>query len=308
MKNEKGITLTSLVTMIVIILILASIATYSGVGTIRYVNFNKAKAELQNIQSNVNKWKEEYSNGNDDVLNYGEDINSISSSLSQKVNDTFSNVQITDQIIKNEYRFFSGEYLKNNLSLDASFDYLVNIIKRDVILVGGILYNSRTYYTLKDFGIVNVEENMPNSISFNLEQGENTDIIISDLKLVDSNAKKSDISKFIVEYTKSGENNWKDITKDVVKFEEGEENNKNTKYKFSVADIGEYDVRISTIEKKLFEIGQVEIYEKKLTEEAPRIYVSTLDYTASSETDDSKILTIDGASYYLQEAKRFHLG
>ena len=39
--------------------------------------------------------------------------------------------------------------------------------------------------------------------------------------------------------------------------------------------------------------GTVE--EKKLTEEATGIYVSTLDYTDNTESDDSKILTIDGA-------------
>ena len=296
MKNEKGITLTSLVIMIIVLIILASIATYSGVSTIRYTKYNKAKAEMQTIQSNVNKWKEEYLNGNNDVLEYGDDLEDISSEITQKVDDTFTNARIIEQTEKDKYKFFSEDYLKNDLGLNASFDYLVNIINRNVLLVGGVLYNSKTYYTLEDFGIINVEENLPNSISFDLEQGDNTDVIISDLKLLDSDSKESDISKFIVEYTKSNENDWKDITTNIVKFEDVEEDNKTTKYKFSVEDFGEYDVRVRTTDKEVFEIGQVEIYEKKLTEEAPnKICVSTLDYTASSEDDDSKIITIDGA-------------
>lgn len=41
--------------------------------------------------------------------------------------------------------------------------------------------------------------------------------------------------------------------------------------------------------------GDGTVVEKKLTEEATGIYVSTLNYTDNTESDDSKILTIDGA-------------
>lgn len=265
MKNEKGITLTSLVIMIIVLIILASIVTYSGIGIIRYTNYNKAKAEMQTIQSNVNKWKEEYLNGNNDVLEYGDDLEDISSEITQKVDDTFTNARIIEQTEKDKYKFFSEDYLKNDLGLNASFDYLVNIINRNVLLVGGVLYNSKTYYTLEDFGLINVEENLPNSISFDLEQGDNTDVIISDLKLLDSDSKESDISKFIVEYTKSNENDWKDITTNIVKFEDGEEDNKTTKYKFSVKEFGEYDVRISTIDN-IYKIDKISL-EKILPKE-----------------------------------------
>ncbi len=254
MKKEEGITLTSLVIMLIIILILASIATYSGLGTIRYVNFNKAKAELQTIQSNVNKWKEEYSKGNTDILDYGDDLTSIDTSLLPKINDTFSKAGVTDQTIKSHYKYFSKEFLKNILSLDASFSYLVNIIDRNVILVGGVKYNSRTYYTLNDFGILNVEEELPNSISYKLEQGDNADIIISDLKLKDSSSNEADISKVIVEYKKSDDTNWVDVTSKIIKFNDEEDENK-IKFKFSVPEektkAKSFDVRISTIDKTI---------------------------------------------------------
>lgn len=275
MKNEKGITLTSLVIMIIVLIILASIVTYSGIGIIRYTNYNKAKAEMQTIQSNVNKWKEEYLNGNNDVLEYGDDLEDISSEITQKVDDTFTNARIIEQTEKDKYKFFSEDYLKNDLGLNASFDYLVNIINRNVLLVGGVLYNSKTYYTLEDFGLINVEENLPNSISFDLEQGDNTDVIISDLKLLDSDSKESDISKFIVEYTKSNENDWKDITTNIVKFEDGEENNKTTKYKFSVKEFGEYEVRVRTTDKKFGDIKDITLKAR------PGIYVGDyITYTS----------------------------
>ena len=62
MKNEKGITLISLVITIIVLLILATISINAGTGTIRYSNYNKAKAEMQAMQDNVNSWYDEYAN------------------------------------------------------------------------------------------------------------------------------------------------------------------------------------------------------------------------------------------------------
>ena len=315
MKKEKGITLTALVIAIIVILILASISIYSGTSTLRYAKYNKARAEIQTIHAQVNKWhdeflkddsanKDENENKTENVLEYGEKISDVETNdeIRQAIEDTFGGAGVNDENLQDNYRFFSDEFLRKKLDLDASFDYLVDIIHRDVILVGGVYYNGKSYFTLNDFGITNVEDYNDSSISFNLEPGNDKEIVISNIKLnlknnSTQNETTTDISKFIVEYRNvDGDNrNWIDVTKDVVKFEDGEENNKTTKYKFSVNDFGEYDVKIKTADKKIFEIGQVEIYEKKLTEEATGIYVSTLDYTATSETDDSKILTIDGA-------------
>ena len=294
MKNEKGITLIVLVITIIIIMILASIAIYSGAGTIRYAKYNKAKSEIQVIQSYVNQWYKECQEAEDKVAffsDYGEETNNCNQ---EELVNTFVGAKVSDDE-KEKYRFFSEKFLKEKLGLDISFDYLISIEDRNTILYNGVLYNKKIYYTLDDFGLQNIKEISLNTIVFKLEQGDNTDIVISNLKLDYGNDNNSDISKFIVEYSKKGENSWTDITKDVVKLEDGENGNKITKYKFSVDEFGEYDVRVRTVDKKNMKIGQVEIYEKKLTEEAPGIYISTLDYTASSEFDDSKILPIDGA-------------
>lgn len=263
MKNEKGITLASLVIMIIVLMILASIATYSGTSTLRYVKYNKAKAEIQTIQAQVNKWNEEYKNGNEEVLTYGNNISENSTKINDAIITTFENVGITDNSLKADYRYFSEQYLKEKIGLDASYDYLVNVKGRDTILVEGINYNNKKYFTLKDFEIINVEENLPDSISFKLDQGENTEIIISDLKLNTEQQGENqglDLSKFIVQYTKSGENDWIDATKDVVKFVDQEDKNK-IKYKFSVPEITdssiinvEYDIKILTSDGKISNI------------------------------------------------------
>ena len=297
MKNKKGITLMSLVITIIVIMIIASIATYSGANMVRYAKYNKAKAEIKIIQTQVGKWYTEYKDGNNDVLNYGKGLNENSQEISDAIESTFLAVGITDESVKSNYRFFSEQYLKSEIGLDASLDYLISVKDRDTMLVAGISYNNMKYITLKDFEIEKIESNLPDLISFELSQGENTEIVISDIKIKNlTESDENDISKFIVQYKKVDEENWKDATKDVVKFEEGEGNGKTTKFKLSVMSLGEYDIKISSIDKKLSEINSIELYEKQLTEEAPdKICVSTLDYTASSEDDDSNILTIDGA-------------
>ena len=60
MRKNRGITLISLVVTVLVILILTSISVYSGIGTIRYTKFNKAKNEMEYIQSTVNLWNEKY--------------------------------------------------------------------------------------------------------------------------------------------------------------------------------------------------------------------------------------------------------
>ena len=74
LKNNKGITLISLVITMIVLLILGSVATISGLEMVRDINFNNAKAQFQTMQNYANTWYEESEN-NSDVLNYGDDLN-----------------------------------------------------------------------------------------------------------------------------------------------------------------------------------------------------------------------------------------
>ena len=229
MKNEKGITLVSLVITIIVLLILATVSIYAGTGTIKYANFNKAKAEIQIISAHVNTWNEEYLNVEvkDEEIEQGQTREQVKATKQQAIINKYgmltthsscdqtlltSTIQATG-ITATNYRFLSEEYLKQNLGLDASFEYLINIVSKDVILLGGISYNDQTYYTLSDFGITSVESNLPSLISFNVVQGDNTDVIISDVKLKTSLEDiGTDIGKFIVQYKKTTDENWSDAT------------------------------------------------------------------------------------------------
>ena len=69
-KNKKGITLIALMITVVVLLILASVATYSGIEAIENSKYTKFKAELKIMQSYINSWYEEckpadYTDSND---------------------------------------------------------------------------------------------------------------------------------------------------------------------------------------------------------------------------------------------------
>ncbi len=281
MKNNKGITLVSLVITIIVLLILASVFIYSGVNTVRYTKFNKVKSEISIIQTNVNSWYQELKNventdeykalqTDDEKQQYknnflndkGYGVTTDDPACSQKkLDDTLQGLNDKGIEIENfdNYRFLSSTFLENKLGLNASYDYLVNIEERYVVLFGGIQYNGKWYYTMEDFGLTNIKSNTISGITFDLAQGDNTEIVISNLKMTDNENNKIDFSKFIVEYKKKGEANWTDITKDIVKFKDGEDNNKVTKYKFTNGDFGEYKVKISTIDKKNSKEDEIEI-------------------------------------------------
>ena len=221
MKNNKGITLASLVITIIILLILASIFVYSGINTVRYTKFNKAKSEISVIQTNVNSWyqelknventdeykalqtddeKQQYKNEFLDDKGYG--VTTDDPACSQKkLDDTLQGLNDKGIEIENfdNYRFLSSTFLENKLGLNASYDYLVNIEERYVVLFGGIQYNGKWYYTMEDFGFTNIKSNTISGITFDLAQGDNTEIVISNLKMTDNENNKIDFSKFIVE-------------------------------------------------------------------------------------------------------------
>ena len=75
MKREnKGITLIALIITIVVLLILASIATYSGIGIIRQSKLNKFTTEMKLMQTEVNELYDRYSRGETDLVNLGKEL------------------------------------------------------------------------------------------------------------------------------------------------------------------------------------------------------------------------------------------
>ena len=129
MRDEKGITLGYLIMTIIVIMILSSIAIYSGSGTINYVKFNKAKNEMQLVQANVNAWHQEYSKLDSEAKKTAY-IDKYGVSTDHKTcNQTALEKTLNDNEIIDitNYRFLSEKYLKDNLGMDESFEFLINI-------------------------------------------------------------------------------------------------------------------------------------------------------------------------------------
>ena len=256
MKNEKGITLTALVITIIILIIIGSIAVYSGTSTIRYAKFNKVRSEMELMQSTVNTWREEYNNMVTDnlkskELKQEEFITNIGVDTDDETCDKTvleKTVQATG-INASNFKFLSQAYLKNNLGMDSDYEFLVNIPEGIVILFDGIKYAEKTYYTSGDFDIQQVGSVTPvKSINFKLgKNNEEKEIIIKQLVFKDNDDIETNVSKFIVEYCVTGTDKWNNANSKLSKYEEDGE----TRYKFKVEEADFYDVRISTVDKKV---------------------------------------------------------
>ena len=197
LKQNKGVTLVALIITVTILLILASISIVSGTAAVSYIKFTNAKSQISTIQTNVNSWYQEAQN-NTEILNYGQEVNETNCD-SQKLQDTENHVGNL-----NQYRYFSADYLKNDLDIDGiSYDFLIDIENRSVILFGGITYEDINYFTAQEFGIENVEyQDMSGNITFdtNIENGY---IVVSNIQMPEN------ISKYNVEYQLNGTDMWK---------------------------------------------------------------------------------------------------
>ena len=112
MKNSKGITLVALTITVIILLILASVTTYSGISTIQSSKLNKYKQELEIMQSEVNLLNEKYSTEIEagQEIEIGEELTN-----SEQENTAFTGADETD---KTGYRVFTKQTLEE-LGIDG---------------------------------------------------------------------------------------------------------------------------------------------------------------------------------------------
>ena len=213
--DDKGITLISLVTTIVILLILASIATYSGIGVIKQTQFTKFSTQLKMMQTQVNELYDKYSNNQTidvagkkytgtEIANIGKEI----STLSQKTKVFNASASgITDST---GYKYYDKDTIKalNIEGLDEE-EYFVNVSKRSVISYDGMEYEGKTYYTINQLpdGLYNVDYQANTGkpiFDVNYEKTENNKykITISNINY-DGN-----IDKWQVKYQKEGQDYW----------------------------------------------------------------------------------------------------
>ena len=220
-ENKRGITLIALIITITVLIILASVATYSGVGVIRQSKLNSFTTEMKMMQSEVNALYDRYTNGETEVLNLGKDLDSQADKVF-----TSSVSGITD---KTGYRYYDQETIKGLGIEGVENEYFVNVEKRSVVSYDGFEYNGVTYYTLGE---------VPNG-EYNVEYEKNTNKPIFDVsikaqedgtyRMAISNVQYDGyINKWQVQYKKAGQDYWS-TSEDL---------------SFIVPEKGEYDVRL----------------------------------------------------------------
>ena len=187
---------------IAVLIILASIATYSGVNVIKESKLNKFIAEMKIMQTEVNSLYDRYSSGEVSVLEIGKELDSEANNVF-----TGSASGITDS---SGYKYYDRETIESLGIEGVEEEFYVNIEKRSVISRLGIEYEGEKYYTLAQLpnGLYNVEYENKNTgkPTFNVDYeviGENK------YKVIISNIEYSGyIKKWNIKYQEKGSDYW----------------------------------------------------------------------------------------------------
>lgn len=154
MKKEKGVTLITLAVTITILIILASIATYSGINVVNSSKFTAFTTELKTMQAQVNSIYEE-----DKTVEIGESITGTTEEQAKKVFAELAQDPTTGITDETGYRYWSQEVIKQLGINGVEEEFFVNLPKRSVVSYNGLNYEGKTYYTLSQIpnGLYNVE-------------------------------------------------------------------------------------------------------------------------------------------------------
>ena len=154
--NSKGITLIALVVTIIVLLILASIATYSGIQIIESSKITTFTAEMKIMQTQVNSIYDQWKRGEVNKDELGKDLE-----YNSEVKEQASKVLTTELGIKDTtgYRYYDQETIKNLGIEGVKQEFFINIETRDVVSYKGLKYKGDMYYTLIQLpdGLYNVD-------------------------------------------------------------------------------------------------------------------------------------------------------
>lgn len=227
-KNNKGITLMALVITIVILIILASIGTYSGIQVVKSAQFTAFSTELKIMQTQVNSLYEKKRNGEKVLINNEEkEIENIGVAISDNANveDQANNVfsAIRDEVDSwVGYRYYNKETIKGLGVEGVEGEFFVNIEDRSVVSYDGMKYEGKTYYTLKQLpdNLYNVEYNIDTSnkptFELNVEVLKKGEWNVS----VNTISYIGNISKWNLEYKLIGQEEYKSTKESSIKLNE----------------------------------------------------------------------------------------
>lgn len=157
-KDQKGITLMTLVITIVVLVILASVAAYTGVETIDSSRLTRFSAEVQVMQTEVGKLYDKWKAGDESILSYGESIVSGQGrpEVVKQADFVFdaalknSGITFSTTAEREEYRYYTSSFIKQELGIDGiEQDYFVNVKERRVVSYKGLKYRGNYYFIVE---------------------------------------------------------------------------------------------------------------------------------------------------------------
>ena len=318
LNDAKGVTLMTLVVTIIVLLILGSIVTYSGIEAMNNTKRTKFVTELKIMQSYVNKWYEEWKNDNPSNppgVNLGHtDEDSFRRSI--RIHFWNDEKEITSVEGKSDYRtrlvdlnisnfsdyyFISREKIKSFGIEEVSQDLLVSVIDRKVISYEGLKDNGKMYYTIdslegvKGFDtIYNVEYQNQNTgnanfiVDYNYIGQGKTRVTVSNINY------DGDNQKWKVKY-RVGNGNW----------------NISDNLSFIVSEYGQYHIglfnsfvsdnivgeKTITINMKVPQVGDTINYAPSGT------YTWDKQYASSDQTGTETLSSASGQTYNVTQWK-----
>ena len=178
MKNKKGVTLISLVITIIVLMILSTVAIYSGIEIVKISNLTKFTTEMKILQTQINSIYDQYTENktiNIDEASYkGEEILNIedetTDEITAKKNQIFkelskdSEAQIYPDEI-DQYKYWSNSLIQKLGIEGVEGSCFVNVKRRSIVSYEGLKYDGKRYYTLSQLpdSLYNVEYDNPNT-------------------------------------------------------------------------------------------------------------------------------------------------
>lgn len=242
MKNknsQKGITIIALVITVIMLLILASVATYTGIESYDKAEQIKFVSQMKLIQTKVDEKVQE---DGFTLEGYG---TILTDEQKQTINNAVANGEIlspTEDDYSNYVRYFSKEQLSTQLSLDnIDEDIIINFKTREVISTVGFEYGGTTYYT---------QYKLPKGEKLTQYEKPDTTLSVEYSKIL------QDLSWIIkIEKVKREEENTEgiELKLDTLKYELGKKNSNGDEYTYLkqtnpneilISEAGDYSIKV----------------------------------------------------------------
>lgn len=284
MRENKGITLISLVITIIIMIILAAVVITYGMDTYENMKIVRFVTQMQGIQKKVDNYVEGFDTVNiayyDEYYDEYYELYDIGRPITRinKTREIYNKVRITDGIIGDfdDFLYFTAEDILDAFDIDnirEGDEFIINFYTREIISLVGEEYKGKTYYTQYNSDLPNSQklvrkDYMEKEISYNYSVeyfGLNANIIISNISHANT----------ILRYKEENGSGWK-IAADHLQT--------NEQYKIPITKSGTYNVEVYDIDgwSETITIKVETNNEPKLSEELTAIYidntvVNTLD-------------------------------